>query len=527
MNEPAIDRPKPPCPSRFWLAVYALIFAFVAVLVIETALRIRFPWDLYFWSESPFLTNLLKLDHHLPVYTNPADGNSFVYSPGLEYLCYAILKPFGLELDIRYGRLISVALALFASGFGALAVRRLARSFVSVGGTRIFFLATWGLIWLVLSKNCLADVDHPDNIHAFHATLIFWLCLVAVETRRFGIALLTMLIAGVGVFTKQTEALSFAGPVLVFAIYNPWGWRRWLLLAALGAATMAVSVYVLWLPPYAKFWTLDLPRAQGMWPTKTYTMVTDIIFMDRGVLLCLAMIAAPCLWFARNSARRFLVCWACVGLFTVLPNVTAYLKTMGMWNNLIIFQIWMIMIVWPFFGMLADFLARATPASPGSVTLPWDWRLMPAAVCALTVFFILLLVPMKVPPRPGDYAFARRLEADVRADLQAGRKILLSHSCEVLFHCGRTDVPLDRCNSVLELRAGHLDSKSDMISRINAHYYDRIYLIMDYWYSTNVLEAIQRNYTTNYVIPRSPYKFRLIYGYGELMDNCPVLSPRP
>src|SRR5271157_2728438 len=116
--------------SRLWLMVYSIIFAFVAVLAVETALRIRFPWDLYFWSESPFLTNLLKLDHHRPVYTNPADGNSFVYAPGLEYLCFAILKPFGLELDIRFCRLISVMLALFASGFGALAVRRLARSFV-------------------------------------------------------------------------------------------------------------------------------------------------------------------------------------------------------------------------------------------------------------------------------------------------------------------------------------------------------------------------------------------------------------
>jgi hypothetical protein len=469
----------------------------------------------------------MKLDHHQPVYTNPADGNSFVYSPGLEYLCFALLKPFGLELDIRYCRLVTVALGVLASGFGALAVRRLARSLVSVGRTKLFFFATWGLIWLVLSKNFLADIDHPDNLHAFHATLIFWLCLMAVETRRFGVALLTVLLAGVGVFTKQTEALSFAGPLLAFAIYNPWGWRRWLLLAAIGAATVGVSVYLLWLPTYARFWTFDLLRHQRIWPSKSYSMATDGIVMDRALLLFLAIIAIPCLWNARSASRRYLVVWVCVGIFSVLPNVMAYLKTMGMWNNLIIFEIWMILTVWPFFGRLADFLAAARPAPHDDASPPWDPRLVPATVCALTVLFILLLVPMKVPPRPGDYAFARRLEDAVRADVQAGRRVLVSHSTEVLLHSGVTDVPRDRANSVLEMVAGNLDSESDMEARINAHYYDRIYLLLDFWYGTNLLNAIHRNYDTNYVIPRSPYKFRIIYGYGELMDNCPVLSPRP
>jgi hypothetical protein len=523
------DAPQAQSPrlSRLWLVVYAIIFAFVALLAVETALRIRFPYDLYFWPESPFLTNLMKLDHHQPVYTNPADGNSFVYSPGLEYLCFAILKPFGLELDIRFCRLVSVALGLLASGFGALAVNRLVRSCVSVARPRLFFFATWGLIWLVLSKNFLADIDHPDNLHAFHATFIFWLSFLALETRRFGVAVLTMLVAGVGVFTKQTESLSVAGPALVFAIYNPWGWRRWLLLAAVGAVMLAISVHLLWLPPYAKFWTLDLLRHQKIWPTRSYLMLNDILYMDRGVLLCLTFFALPCIWALRNAARRYFICWLCIGFFTVSPNVLAYLKTMGIWNNLIIFQIWMIMLVWPFFAILTDSVPAARPA-PGEATTPvWNSPLLPAAICALTLFFLLLLLPMKVPPRPGDYAFARQLEDAVRADLHAGRKVLLSHSTEILIRAGVTDPPFDRCNSVLEMFAGKLDDKSDIKSRLDAHYYDRIYLVAGAWYESNVLAVLNRNYMTNYVIPRSPYKSRLIYGYGELMEDCPVLSPRP
>jgi hypothetical protein len=516
-----------PCLSRLWLVVYAIIFVFVAILAVETVLRIKFPYDLYFWSESPFLTNLMKLDHHQPIYTSPSDANSFVYSPGLEYLCYAILKPFALELDIRFCRLVTVALGILAAGFGALAVTRFSRSIRSIPHPRVFFLATWGIIWLVLSKNFLADIDHPDNLHTFHAILIFWLCLVAIETKRFGVALLTMLLAGIGVFAKQTEAVSFLGPALAFAIFNPWGWRRWFLLVAVGTITVAVSLYVLWLPPDAKFWTFDLLRHQHIWPTKSYTMASDAIHMDRGFLLVLAIIAFPCLWSARNPARRYLVVWTAVGAFCALPNILAYLKTMGMWNNLSISEIWMTMLVWPFFAMLTDSLVTTKTAPGEDSAMPWVYRALPAAVSVVIVLFLLLLVPIKVPPRAGDYAFAHQLEDAVRADLKAGRKVLLSHSTEILIRAGVTNVPIDRANSVLELFAAQLDSKADIVSRINSHYYDRIYLMVGNWYKNDAFDAINREYVTNYVIPGSPYKPRIIYGYGELMEDVPVLSPRP
>src|SRR6267154_1316659 len=117
--------------SFFRISICWIVFLFVVISVVETALRIRFPWDLYIWAESPFLTDMIKLDHHMPVFTAPADGNSFVYSPGLEYITFALLKPFGLELDIRFCRLVSTLLGIMAAGFGALAVRRLAGSTIA------------------------------------------------------------------------------------------------------------------------------------------------------------------------------------------------------------------------------------------------------------------------------------------------------------------------------------------------------------------------------------------------------------
>src|SRR6185312_1654253 len=92
------ERPR---PSWLWWLFSATVLGLVVLAVQQLVARIRFPWDLFIWAESPFLTNLLKLDLGQPLYGDPADANSFIYSPGLEYITYLILKPFGRHLDIR------------------------------------------------------------------------------------------------------------------------------------------------------------------------------------------------------------------------------------------------------------------------------------------------------------------------------------------------------------------------------------------------------------------------------------------
>src|SRR5690606_29365380 len=99
----------------------------ILLLAIQVMLRCLFPWDLYVWAESPFLTDMLKLEQGKPIYGPLADGNSFVYSPGLTYLTYAILKPFGLHLDIRFCRIVTVVIAVLASLIVGFALRRAVR----------------------------------------------------------------------------------------------------------------------------------------------------------------------------------------------------------------------------------------------------------------------------------------------------------------------------------------------------------------------------------------------------------------
>ncbi len=511
----------------FWAAICSIVFLYVAVSVVETALRMRFPWDLYVWAESPFLTDMIKLDHHLPVFTAPADGNSFVYSPGLEYITYALLKPFGLELDIRFCRLVSVLIGVLAAGCGAMAIRRIARATSTLGRSRLFGFVTWGVVFLVLSKNFTADIPHPDNLQALHALLVFWLCLTALETKRFGLAVATMIVAGVGVFTKQVEVIAFVGPAAAFALLGEWGWKRWLLLAGIGVAVAAISLYLLWLPRYARFYTFDLLAHQGLDLKKISMAVSDLLRRDRGALLILSIPAGWRLWRAQGAARRYLICWVAVGCFSTPLNMAAYLKTSGIWNNLILFELWLILIVWPFVGMLLDGRLTVTTEVSDEKTTDRIPRIPVMAGCALTLVFLGLLVPIKKPPGADDYRYCGAIQAMVNADVQAGRKVLVAHGAEFLLRAGVRDVPRDLANTIYELDRGGVASLSEINTRIEAGYYDRIYLIKGAWYGEETLKNLAKHYHVDSTIPGVAYGRHgpWVFGYQDLMLDCPVLSP--
>src|SRR5262249_4066927 len=87
----------------------------------EVARRGRLPWDIMLWAESPFMVNILKLHAGQPIFSPPGDVNSFVYSPGLEYLAYALLAPFDLALDVRWCRAVNVGLGFAAAAVAAFA----------------------------------------------------------------------------------------------------------------------------------------------------------------------------------------------------------------------------------------------------------------------------------------------------------------------------------------------------------------------------------------------------------------------
>ena len=121
----------------------------------------------------------------------------------------------------------------------------------------------------------------------------------------------------------------------------------------------------------------------------------------------------------------------------------------------------------------------------------------------------------------------------VRKDREAGLKVLVPHGTEYLIRAGITNVPLDRCDSVLELDDAGMASATATGSRIRAHYYDRIYLVRGIWYGQKIYADLLQNYTLQAVVnmpttsSSNPFSV-LTYGFQlTLMEDCQVLVPKP
>ena len=507
-----------------WLVrgLAAIVVIYLAWLAIMLGLRARFPWDLYIWAESPFMTNMLKLDLGQPLFGAPADGNSFVYSPGLEYLTFAILKPLGLQLDIRFCRLVNVMFGVLAGGVAGLAISRVLRAIVPDNRFPRFAWLGGGIAVLAIFKNLTADITHPDNLVMLHTAGVFLLTFWAWREKKFSVALIAMLFAGAGVFAKQILALAFLGPALVFARFNPWGWRRWFLLFCLGAVSAAGALAALAASPNSAFFLLKLLPQQGIHLTRFYWMMIDLLTADRAILLVLGLIAVALLWHSGRAGREYLQFCAVIGIFSVCPNVASYAKTMGIWNNLIIFQLWLVLLVWP---AMAIWLSRIVTADHSLA--PPEARLFNWMTAGLLVVFVGLLFPPKTPAHPLMYSACAGIQEQVNADIKAGRKVLIGHGMMYLLRAGSREVPLDRANTLLELKAAGFQSLSQFPERLRQRYYDRLYLNVEDWYPAEFLAEVEAHYRVESVVRRPECSNHLETGrYLQLIGDCRILVPR-
>ncbi len=510
---------------RFALLVPAALL--LALLACEVTMRVAFPWDLYFWPESPFLTNMMKLTAGRPIYTSAGELNSFIYSPGLEYLAYAVLRPFHLQLDIRACRCVSVFVVLLAAAVGA----RTSSQVIAARSRSYEFLA-FAVSTLILFKGDTADVCHPDNLHILHATITFALCTFAVLRNRFSLALLAIAWAGTGVLAKQTAVFGLVGAFAAIAVAcgREFGWRRLLLLFAVGALTASLSFALLLGSGDARFYMIRILSSEPIYWSLAARLVTDALRPFRLALVVMAPICLAYLLRSRNgTARRYVLTWVLVGGAAVLPSLAAYLKIGGAQGNLRGIEFWLTLVITPVLWTLVFSEERRG--------IRW------AAISA-TVGLVIVGFPIRVPPSARRYAYGNELNEHIRLSVWYGKQhILLAHGSMPLIQASLTQPPLDRAVSALELQWGGYYDFSSMEERIRSKYYDRIYLN---WaaYGPKILALIDENYHQIAIIPGydapsrgNPvefydYNFGLWegapYGYqGGLMGNVAVMDPKP
>jgi hypothetical protein len=479
----------------------ALLAVELLVLVVQIGRRVAFPWDLILWSESPFLTDMLKLHHGEPLYGPAADASSFVYAPGLAWITYALLRPFGLHVEIVACRLVTVTLGLLAA---ALATRAM-RTWPAGAPSRTARLGCFAIAVLVVFKSFTADVPHPDNLHLLHFAATLWLALGAVKRSDARWAMLAAAVGGLGVLAKQTAAVAFVGTIGGLALSGRFRGRALVPAALVGCAVAAAATAVLLVPTWSRFWTWSLV-AQHEVGWKGSQLLFEVAQAPHRLVLWVAGAWSMAVgWRGQPDRRASLAVLGGALVLGALPTMAAYMKIFGGSNNLTVIDLWA--------------LVASAPLVWSALEAPQAERGLVAAVLAVT------LVPTRYAPTESLWGYARDLDAAIADDLRQGRRVLVGHGTTFQIRAGDLSVPRDRANSMLELTAGGRAHLAGIFARIEAHHYDRIYL-NSIWYDGAVQAAVSAAYRIERRIEPAADVPPFVWGWQNLATGTVVVRPR-
>jgi hypothetical protein len=415
------------------LAVLAMLGGRLAWLLSMATLPVEI-----FWPEAPFLVNALKLDLGAKLYGPPELLDSYTYSPLLDLLHHALLRPVHLELSLHANRAVAFGEQLLSAAILAWTlgptVRQGARAGLSGAGS-VWLGAALALASLL---NLLAPAVHPD--HGLLVCFAVAIALVAAEDRWRRPLWWAALIAvtPLSVAFKLTGAGIGAGLALAFLLERRW--RETAVVAASGLAALAtIPLFDATLGAF-RFYAIDIQRAH----VRHLERVVLIGATPIGAAACVALGAAA--WLVATDPRRGMTrrfrCVAVVGAATSVSSLVGYLKTAGNENNLTFLAISAaVLLLFAAFEAHEEGSPRAHPAiGPAALTL------------ALFV---------ARPPEPPLVGAAR---TDVLVDegvlerlvAEEGARALLLTQVAPWIAAGRRDVPPDRLQSATELDlAGH------------------------------------------------------------------------
>ena len=489
----------------------ALAGALVLLLLVEEVPRVLFPWDLRVYSESPFLTTMLKLTAGEGPYTQASDSNSYIYSPGLAYLTYGLLRPLGAQLDIRACRAVTVAISVLSAVVAGGLVERLWRSLSGTAKSLPVRVLASAIAALLVFTNYTADACHPDGLYALHAMLLIALTADAIESGDQRRAMVVLALAGAGVLVKQTAVFGLAGAALSMLWFcgRRWGTERSALLALWGLACVAGASGIV-LHGWGSYWAFELISREPVQWFRFYELVGQVTTVPHRLFVAVAF--APCALFlgmqGDEKLRKVLAAWAAIGLTEVLPSLGAYLKIWGSWNNLVIVESWMAL---PVLAVAIHFVGLGREQALGAGAR--------AVAGGALVTLLVSLVPTRAAPTDGQVAFGLALDESIRRDAASGKRVLVSHGASTLIHNGITSVPLDRAVSALELASAGNSDFTEMRGRFAKHAYDKVYLLTPPPYSQEVQATIDANYHQVGEIPGdgAPLQDELSFGTQSFM----------
>jgi len=505
------------------VAAAAIVLAGVYLFTVSSSVLVRA--DTLIWSEGPFVSDIMKFRIGYPLYTAPANLESFFYPPGAQLLTYAIARLTGFATSVPAYRVIQLAYAGAASVLAAAATMRLLA--LARPGRAAAISPWWGAFWVPFLFLCATNAQTNPFAHALHndglsvlvTSAAYFLLVEYAATRRLGILVLLGLLPAAGFYVKQSLVIWAAlvtGYLVVFD--QPRSLRR-ATLYAIGAFGLAAAGY-----------------GAGRWawgPDFHYWVIEDLGNHPFSPLRSVQHALSAWVWFAAGTASALLLfgrAWrGIVGLWIV-------------WLLLLAQEAWTSGIAWMLNHMgpgsllagawFAAALAAAWPRSgarPRTV-LAWS-RAGLVTAGTLLCFSGLGMVRVPVPVLPPDLdRYVSAIEQEfagmnpARVLLDAGTWVYLPAQV----------VMKDRSAAVGDLGYSGLGDFSGILARIRGRSYQRILVrswgTRDFGYdhylwrhSSGIRAALEENYRE---VRRIPAVTGQEAGTPFLREIS-VLEPRP
>lgn len=490
--------------------LFFLTFATACVLAVAGYFKwvapwVSFPADIWLWSESDFVNDIIKFRTGYPMYTDQANNESFDYLPGSQILTYLLASLVGLGTSIPAYRWIQVGYTIASAVIGTLACRRilkLANLDDRIPGGFLWGVTSCAALFLIAINslsNGFVHLLHNDSLTQLIAVTCFYLLLRYIENRSAVVLTLLCLLPVFGFYVKQSVviwAAFISGFLLVFDA--PRSFKRFFVYTAAWTSLLASTIYAcwkMWGPPFF-YWTFSVLRAHpvslrrgldhaiDVWPFLVIGLIGGIVMLrtsSKSVFRCL--IAPWLIWFAFMSAEIYTS-----GIAFMINHIGPGCLIAGIWA--------------------VAALAKATPSLSFS-KLP---DLQNAA--SLLVALLLCLAGMKVfTLQFREFsADAYRYKAAIEKEFEgmAPEKVLLDQGSWIYFK--NNLVMKDRSPCIGERGPEAIGDFSAIISRIQNHTYDKILVrnlhAIDFWYDfgewlkpSGIRQALLDNYEEVRVIP--------------------------
>jgi hypothetical protein len=497
-------RPQPGELAAVLLAAIAVVLVGIYLYWVRSLLDFRA--DFLLWSESDFVNDILKIRVGHPIFSAPANLESFHYPPATQLLTYGIARLSGHATSIPLYRVVQLGFAIMAGLIGVLCVRRILQLGSGAGRVRARVVWVWAPVLLLAATNQQTNpyvhLLHDDALALLISAVAYWLLLEYAISRQIRYLAVMALLPAAGFYVKQSLAIwALLYCLYLIAFDRPRSIRRAALFGLVTFGVLGAGVglgQLIWGPDF-QYWIFTVLGHHPVSPLRSFQHLLDTwTYLAAGLV-------GGCILLARAPDTRLLGLWVVgLGLFAV------EIYTSGVaWMLNHIGPGCLLLVCWLLAGLTAAW--SALPQWTERLSTPIRWVVTGSLAASATLFasgmaFVRL-------PRPGLPPDAERYTSAIEREFGNGspERTLLDMGTWVYLASGT--VMKDRSASAGEAGFSGTADFSGMLGRIRTKRYEKILVrdlnspqfLYDYglWpRSSGVRQALLENYVEVRRIPK-------------------------